>query len=82
MLVTEHEHPLYANWWPHGHIIGWEHTFVHEVHHLLHAIATKTTVGPEAATFADGYQALAVAEAILKAADTGSLQSVPAPSLG
>jgi len=29
VLVTEAYHPFYANWWPHGHIIGWEHTFVH-----------------------------------------------------
>ena len=21
----------WSNWWPHGHIIGWEHTFVHEI---------------------------------------------------
>ena len=26
-------------WWPPGHIIGWEHTFIHEIHHLLTAIA-------------------------------------------
>lgn len=81
VLVTEREHPFYAAWWPHGHIIGWEHAFVHEVHHLLTAIANGSSVAPEAATFADGYQAMAVAEAILRAADTGTAQAVSAPAL-
>jgi predicted dehydrogenase len=35
VLVTEGYHPWWSNWWPHGHIIGWEHTFVHEITHLL-----------------------------------------------
>ena len=40
MLVSEADHPFWEWWWPHGHVIGWEHTFVHELHHLLDAIAT------------------------------------------
>ena len=32
VLVTEADHPFWKYWWPHGHIIGWEHTFVHEIH--------------------------------------------------
>ena len=28
-------------WWPAGHIIGWEHTFVHELAHLFEAIAQR-----------------------------------------
>ena len=39
ILVSETDHPFWEWWWPHGHIIGWEHTFVHEIHHLLTAIA-------------------------------------------
>jgi len=27
VLVTESYHPFWEYWWPHGHIIGWEHTF-------------------------------------------------------
>ena len=38
VLVSEADHPFWEWWWPHGHIIGWEHTFVHELHHLLTAI--------------------------------------------
>ncbi len=32
VLISEGYHPFWSNWWPHGHIIGWEHTFVHEIH--------------------------------------------------
>ena len=35
VLVSEADHPFWEHWWPHGHIIGWEHSFVHELHHLL-----------------------------------------------
>ena len=44
VLVTEGYHPLIANWWPHGHIIGWEHTFVHEINHLLDCIVNDKDV--------------------------------------
>ncbi|MCO5246348.1 MAG: Gfo/Idh/MocA family oxidoreductase, partial [Anaerolineae bacterium] len=29
ILVTDAAHPFVGNWWPGGHIIGWEHTFTH-----------------------------------------------------
>ena len=35
VLVSEADHPFWEFWWPQGHMIGWEHTFVHELHHLL-----------------------------------------------
>jgi predicted dehydrogenase len=71
VLVTEREHPFYRVWWPHGHIIGWEHSFVHEVAHMLEAIVTGRPIGPHVATFEDGYRALAVAEAMEESARTG-----------
>ncbi|HEY3340688.1 MAG TPA: Gfo/Idh/MocA family oxidoreductase, partial [Anaerolineae bacterium] len=27
VLVSESYHPFWSNWWPQGHMIGWEHTF-------------------------------------------------------
>ena len=39
VLVSEADHPFWEHWWPHGHIIGWEHSFVHEIHHFLKVIA-------------------------------------------
>src|SRR5437667_9945308 len=40
ILVTEREHPFMEHWWPPGHILGWEHTFVHEMDHLLREIVS------------------------------------------
>ena len=57
------------NWWPHGHIIGWEHTFVHEITHLLDCIVNNKEVGPHGATFEDGYRAAVICDAILKSAE-------------
>jgi predicted dehydrogenase len=68
VLVTEGYHPWWENWWPHGHIIGWEHTFVHELTHLLDCIVNGREVGPYGATFEDGYRAAVVCDAILESA--------------
>ncbi len=67
-LVTEADHPFWEHWWPHGHIIGWEHTFVHEIAHLLDCIANDREVAPHGATFRDGYKAAVVGDAILASA--------------
>jgi predicted dehydrogenase len=75
-LVTEADDPFWQWWWPHGHVIGWEHTFVHELHHLLGAIAGKNEVAPHGATFADGYRAAEVCDAVLRSAATGRREEV------
>jgi predicted dehydrogenase len=56
------------NWWPPGHIIGWEHTFVHEITHLLDCIVNDKEVAPHGATFMDGYRAAVVSDAIVDSA--------------
>jgi predicted dehydrogenase len=71
VLVTEANHPFWEWWWPHGHIIGWEHTFVHEIHHLLRAIATGGDVRPYGGDFEDGYRAAEVCDAIIRSSETG-----------
>ena len=71
VLVSEAEHPYWEHWWPHGHMIGWEHSFVHEIHHLLTAIRDDGPVGPHGATFEDGYRAAEVCDAIVASADEG-----------
>jgi predicted dehydrogenase len=76
VLVSEAEHPFAQYWWPPGHIIGWEHTFIHEIHHLLTAIAEDGPVAPHGATFEDGYRAAEVCDAVLRSAATGSRQQV------
>ncbi len=70
VLVTEGYHPWWGNWWPHGHIIGWEHTFVHEITHLLDCIVNDKEVGPHGATFEDGYRAAVICDAIVKSSES------------
>jgi predicted dehydrogenase len=70
VLISERYHPWWENWWPHGHIIGWEHTFVHELHHLLDCIVNDKDVAPYGATFEDGYRAAVICDAILESAAT------------
>lgn len=68
--VSEAYHPWWENWWPQGHMIGWEHTFVHEITHLLDCIVNDKEVGPHGATFLDGYRAAVVGDAIVQSAET------------
>ena len=70
VLIGEGYHPWISNWWPSGHIIGWEHTFVHEITHLLDCIANDKDVAPYGATFEDGYRAAVVCDGILESANT------------
>lgn len=70
VLVTEGHHPWWEYWWPHGHIIGWEHTFIHEINHFLDCIVNDKDVAPHGATFEDGYKAAVICDAILKSANT------------
>jgi predicted dehydrogenase len=71
VLVSEADHPFWEHWWPHGHIIGWEHSFVHELHHLLTAIAEDGVIAPHGATFEDGYRAAEVCDAIVRSSESG-----------
>jgi predicted dehydrogenase len=76
VLVSEADHPWWEFWWPPGHIIGWGETFVHEIHHLLRAIADDTDVAPVGATFADGYRAAEVCDAIVRSNETGDREQL------
>jgi predicted dehydrogenase len=76
VIVSEADHPFWKHWWPPGHLIGWEHTFVHELHHLLHAIAAGAEVRPHGADFEDGYRAAEVCDAIARSAEHGRRETV------
>ncbi len=71
VLVTEAHHPFWENWWPHGHIIGWEHTFVHEFDHFFRAIVNNTDVSSYGATFVDGYRNSVICDAIVASSNSG-----------
>ncbi len=70
ILVSESEHPFLQHWWPPGHVLGWEHSFVHELYHFLDAIATDGEVAPYGATFEDGYRAAEICDAIVRSHET------------
>ncbi|MCY3979527.1 MAG: Gfo/Idh/MocA family oxidoreductase [Chloroflexi bacterium] len=72
VLVTEANHPYWENWWPHGHIIGWEHSFAHEFHHFFDAIVNDNDVAPYGADFVDGYRNAVICDAIMESAGSGS----------
>jgi predicted dehydrogenase len=76
LLVTEPAHPYLRFWWPHGHIIGWGDTFVHELAHVLEAIAGEHSVAPHGATFEDGYRCAEVIDTILRSAGSRAWERV------
>jgi len=81
VLVSEADHPFLEHWWPPGHIIGWGDTFVHEIHHLLAAIAAGREVGPHGAGFEDGYRAAEVCDAISRSGASGAREPIAYRSL-
>lgn len=69
ILVTEPEHPWMAAWWPTGHLIGYEHTFSHQVTDFVRAIVAGTDPQP---SFADGLHVQRVLDAVERSAADGS----------
>ena len=59
--ATEGVHPYMYAWWPVGHVIGYEHTFVHELYEFTEAIARDTAPSPD---FTDGVKCSQVLEAV------------------
>jgi len=68
ILATEPVHAYVANWWPPGHIIGYEHEFSHAVVDFMHAVEMGGSIAPN---FADGLAEMKVLEAGLESAKTG-----------
>lgn len=61
IIATQPEHMYIKNWWPTGHIIGWEHTFVHQYYEFIQAIAQDRLPSPN---FHDGMKCQQVIEAV------------------
>jgi predicted dehydrogenase len=69
ILVTQSggAHPYFGQWWPAGHIIGYEHTFIHTIVDFVNACVRGQSVQP---TFEDGLRNQRVLEAVEKSART------------
>lgn len=66
-------HAYVGNWWPSGHIIGYEHLFVHEMYEFLCGLKAKKGNYP---TFEDAVKCQRVLEAVEKAASSKKWEKV------
>lgn len=71
ILVTQRDgvQPYVSQWWPPGHILGYEHTFVHTIADFVNACVAGQAVHP---TFADGLRTQQVLEAVAESSRTGT----------
>ncbi|MCZ7456972.1 Gfo/Idh/MocA family protein [Streptomyces sp. WMMC940] len=80
ILVTEPGHPYLEAWWPPGHALGYEHTFVHQARDVVHAVAAGNTA--PAPSFADGLQVQRVLAAVEESAAKNAVYTpVPASAV-
>ena len=68
ILVTESDHPFIKAWWPPGHIIGYEHSFTHQVRDLIEALAADRDPHPN---FDDALRVQRVLDAVERSAASG-----------
>lgn len=69
ILATEGVHKYAGNWWPAGHMIGYEHSFVHVVYEFTRHIVSGAPFAP---TFLDGVRCQEVLEAVDLSIERGS----------
>ncbi len=67
VMCMDDVHPYAGQWWPDGHIIGYEHTFVHTLVDFVLSMRGKKPFSP---SFDDGVAVQQVLDASLKAAKT------------
>ncbi|MGK3951325.1 Gfo/Idh/MocA family protein [Microbacterium sp. I2] len=70
ILVTEHDHPYLAPWWPTGHMLGYEHGFSHQVRDFVTAIDEGSAPRP---SFADGLHVQCVLDSVERSSAAGSV---------
>jgi len=68
ILVTDGDHPYLGKWWVPGLIIGYEHSFIHQVADFLDGLKSGK---PAAPTFKDALETARVCDAILASGKSG-----------
>jgi predicted dehydrogenase len=63
IMVTESTHPYAGAWWAPGHLIGYEHAFVHAMADFLNALDNSKSITPN---MDDGQKIMQVLEAAIK----------------
>jgi predicted dehydrogenase len=71
--VTDGDHPYMGKWWVPGLIIGYEHTFVHQLADFLDGLAKRKPTHP---TFRDALETQYVCDAVLKSARSSRWEKV------
>ena len=69
ILATEPDHPYAGAWWPPGHGLGYEHTFVHEIADFVRDVCAGSAPSP---SFADGLYVQQVMDAVERSSSTSS----------
>ena len=75
IMCMDSVHPYAAHWWPDGHIVGYEHTFVHHLADFVDCLHSGEAFAPD---FADGVKVQAVLDAALQSAKDGKWAKVKA----
>src|SRR4051794_34512684 len=70
ILATDPDHPYAGAWWPPGHGLGYEHTFVNEVADFVRDVCAGTPPSP---SFADGLYVQQVMDAVERSSAASSV---------
>jgi predicted dehydrogenase len=73
VLATDSGHPYTQAWWPPGHVIGYEHLFVHEIYEFLAGLGKKKN---NISTFGDAVKCQKVLDAVERASKTKKWEKV------
>lgn len=74
IMCMDAVHPYAPHWWPDGHIIGYEHTFVHHVADFVTSLRSRKPFSPN---FDDGVRIQAVLDAALESSAKHRWVKVP-----
>jgi predicted dehydrogenase len=81
--VMTKNHPYVKQYWPNqGGGVGWEHSFVNQMHHYLVSIAEDRAIGPLGATFYDGFRNCQIMDGIADSAKAGVWVDIPPMNAG
>ena len=71
--TTDNPHPYTSNYWPAGHIIGYEHTFINFMHDVLGDFAAGRATHPD---FEDGLACQKVLDAVDRSSTNRTWESI------
>jgi len=73
IMATEGSHPYIKSWWPPGHVIGYQNTFVNQFADFIEAIMNKKKALPN---FHDGVMCNLVMDAVTKSIQSRTWESI------